>query len=55
VGDHGNVIAAAMKQDGKVLIFGAVWNDRSNPPSGVPASPTTEAFPNTGAFIVFEQ
>jgi hypothetical protein len=51
-GDHGHVLVGAMKQGGKVLLFGVVFNDRSG---GSPAVPTTTAYPNTGAFIAFEQ
>jgi hypothetical protein len=55
VGDTGNVIAAAMKVGGKVLLFGAVTNDRSAGIHGVGAVATFSAFPGTGSFIAFQQ
>lgn len=43
--DDGRIMTGAFKHDGKVVLFGAVYNDRGNP----------SLLPNTGAFLFIEK
>jgi hypothetical protein len=50
-----NILVAALKINGKVLLFGVKTDDRSGGINGVGAVATLTAFPNTGSFIAFQQ